>query len=64
MPNFRTIRQVAAAGIISEYYLRQLVARGECPGIQSGNRFLVNVPVLIEQLDEQSRAAASGGARQ
>lgn len=64
MPNFRTIRQVAATGIISEHYLRQMVARGECLGVWSGNRFLVNLSALAEQLDAQSRAAANGGASQ
>lgn len=63
MPNFKTIRQTAATGIISEYFLRQLVARGECPGVWSGNRFLVNISALAEMLDEQSRAAVAGGAQ-
>lgn len=55
MPEFRTIRQTAATGLISEYYLRRLVAEGKCPGLKSGTRFLVNVPALMEQLDKQSR---------
>ncbi|MBQ6483312.1 MAG: hypothetical protein IJI45_19580 [Anaerolineaceae bacterium] len=55
MPQFKTIRQVAASGLISEYYLRGLVARGECPGFRSGNRFLVNVELLKEKLNELSR---------
>ncbi len=60
MPEFKTIRQAAAMGIISEHYLRQLVARGECPGVWSGNRFLVNVSALAELLDERSRTNARG----
>ena len=48
---FATIREVARMGIIGEYYLRQMVARGECPGIYSGNRFLVNVEKLVAKLD-------------
>lgn len=55
MPKFKTIRQTAATGIITEYYLRILVAQGRCPGIYSGNRFLVNVDALAEQLDAESR---------
>lgn len=55
MPEFKTIRQAAATGIISEHYLRLMVKRGECPGIQSGNRFLVNVSALAEWLDKESR---------
>ena len=56
---FLTIRQTAALGIMSEHYLRQLVAQGKCPGIKSGNRFLVNVEVLAEQLDSESRKAVN-----
>ena len=55
MPTFKTIRQTAATGIVPENYLRLLVAQGKCPGIYSGNRFLVNVEALAEQLDAESR---------
>lgn len=55
MPTFKTIRQTAALGFISEHYLRLLVAQGKCPGVYSGNRFLVNLDALIEQLDNESR---------
>lgn len=52
---FLTVRQTAALGILSEYRLRCMIAEGTCPGVYSGNRFLVNVPMLIEQLDAMSR---------
>lgn len=52
---FKTIRQTAAQGIAPENLIRRLVAQGKCPGIYSGNRFLVNVEALTEWLDEQSR---------
>ncbi len=55
MPKFKTIRQTAALGFISEHYLRLLVAQQKCPGIYSGNRFLVNLDALVEQLDNESR---------
>lgn len=55
MAEFKTIRQTAAAGITNEHFLRQLVAQSRCPGIYSGNRFLVNVDALAEQLDAESR---------
>ncbi len=54
MLQFKTIRQTAATGLISEYRLRILVAEGRCPGIYAGNRFLVNVEALKEILDRQS----------
>lgn len=59
---FQTIRQTAKTGILSEHSLRLMVAQGRCPGIYSGNRFLVNYDLLVEQLDRESRAAASGRA--
>lgn len=55
MPVFKTIRQTAATGILSEHRLRLLVAAGKCPGIWAGNRFLVNVTALAEMLDSESR---------
>lgn len=55
MPEFRTIRQTAATGILPEYRLRLMVAEGLCPGIKTGNRFLINVPALAEMLDAKSR---------
>ncbi len=55
MPEFKTVRQTAATGLITEHYLRLMIARGECPGIRSGNRFLVNVTALSALLDELSR---------
>ena len=42
MPTFKTIRQTAATGILSEHHLRILVAKGECPGIKTGNRAFRN----------------------
>ena len=55
MPTFKTIRQTAALGILTEHRLRLMVAQGVCPGIRTGNRFLVNVDALVELLDKQSR---------
>lgn len=52
---FKTIRQTAATGILTEYRIRCLVAEGKCPGIVTGNRFLVNVEALKEMLNAQSR---------
>lgn len=54
---FATIRQTASLGFVSEGFIRRMVAQGNCPGLYSGNRFLVNVDALVEQLDKQSREA-------
>ena len=55
MAEFKTIRQTAATGMISEHFLRLMVKQNRCPGIQCGNRFLVNVDALAEMLDAESR---------
>lgn len=52
---FKTIREIAQEGIISQHFLRQLVAAGKCPGIQVGNRFLVHREQLIQYLNAASR---------
>lgn len=52
---FLTIRSCAKAGILPENALRKLVAQGKCPGVKSGSRFLVNVPLLLQMLDAASR---------
>lgn len=62
MPEFKTIRQVAAIGILPEHRLRALVKAGLCPGIYSGSRFLINVGALAEQLERESMEAVRAEA--
>ena len=52
---FLTIRQVAKEGILSEHHLRMLEAQKKLPGVYSGRKKLVNVPMLLKQLDEESK---------
>ncbi len=52
---YLTIRQTAARGPIPEGLLRQMQKQGKLPGVRSGNRFLVNYSLLLEQLEEESR---------
>ena len=56
---FQTIRQVAKSGILPEHYLRMLEAQKRLPGIYSGRTKLVNVPMLLEQLDEESKGGCA-----
>ncbi len=49
-----TIRQTAKRGPLSEHRLRLMEKQGQLPGIYSGNRFLVNYELLLEQLNRQS----------
>lgn len=55
MNKFKTIRQTSHMGILPEYRIRRLVSEGKCPGILSGNRFMVNVEALSEMLEKDSR---------
>lgn len=54
---FKTVRQTARYLEIPEHLIRSMVAQGDCPGIYSGNRFLVHVEALREYLDVESRKA-------
>ena len=56
---FQTIRQTAKLGILSEYNLRLRLAQGRLPGVYAGNRFMVNVPMLMQKLDAERE---QGGA--
>lgn len=51
----RTIRQTAATGILPEFRLRQMQKQGRLPGVYSGNRFLVNVDMLTELLQNETK---------
>ena len=55
MPEFKTIREAARAGILPEHELRRRVKIGRLPGIYAGVKFLINVDLLMEQLDAESR---------
>lgn len=55
MPEFKTIRQTSRTGLISEHRLRLMVAQKKCPGVYSGNRFMVNVDALADILERESR---------
>ena len=56
---FATIRQAARLGLTSEYRLRLMEKQGRLPGVRSGNRFLINVPMLEKQLEAESLASVT-----
>jgi len=64
MSTFKTIREVARTGLLAEYHLRTMYHQGRLPGIQTGRKFLVNVDLLQEQLEWESRAAVTGVRRE
>lgn len=55
MTTYESAREFGKRGIVSENYVRRLIATGECPGIYVGSHFKVNVDALIEKLDRESR---------
>lgn len=61
MATFKTIREVAKTGLLAEYRLRMMLHQGKLPGIAAGNKFLVNVDMLMEELERESRAAVKNG---
>lgn len=42
---------------ISQYYLRKGIKNGTIPFVRTGNKYLINVPALLEQMNRQSEAA-------
>lgn len=53
-PRMLSIRQTATLGILPEHALRQMEREGRLPSMKIGNKVLVNVDRLIEQLNALS----------
>lgn len=51
---FQTIADATRTTGLSQYFIRRGCHDGTIPHIKSGNKFLVNIPLLIEQMDRQS----------
>ena len=54
-PVFMTIREVAREYKYSERFLRRLEAAGKLPGVYSGKTKLVNVQMLTDYLNLESK---------
>lgn len=63
LPRFLTIREVAQMEILPEFVLRRMCAEGLLPGFYSGKKFLINLPVFLEQLDDPESNFNNGGKR-
>jgi len=57
---FVSIRNAAKIGPLSEYALRQMLAENRLPGIYVGQKFLINYPLLLRQLENDSLLAVRG----
>lgn len=51
---FQTIAETSRTTGLSQYYIRCGCRGGTVPHIKSGSKFMVNVPLLIEQMNRQS----------
>lgn len=60
-PKFMTIREVARTGILSEYCLRIMVKEGKIPHIMAGTKCLINYPLFLEWLAQESLKVAGNG---
>ena len=54
MVKLLTVREASKVCGVSEYLLRNWVKLGKCPGMYSGNRFLVNVEQLEKKIMEET----------
>lgn len=54
LKNFQSISEAAKLTGLSSFFIRRGCRDGTIPHIKSGTKFLVNVPLLIEQMDKQS----------
>lgn len=59
MRRFQTIADATRTTGLSQYYIRRGCREGSIPHIKSGNKFLVNVPLLIERMDQMSEAVVT-----
>lgn len=57
LPPWQKIAQASASTGLSQYFLRSGCKNGTIPHIQSGTTYLINVPLLLETLEEQARGA-------
>jgi excisionase family DNA binding protein len=53
--HFLSIKETVEQLGLSEYYLRNGIRNGTIPFIKCGKKQLINIPLLIEQLDKESR---------
>ncbi len=56
---FQTFVDASRITGLSQYYLRRGCKTGTIPHIKSGNKFLINIPLLIEQMDLASKSMAT-----
>ena len=51
---YTSIRETAEITGLSQWYIRERIKAGEICFLQTGAKYLVNMPRLLEQLDKES----------
>ena len=59
MKTYMTIRQTASETGLAAGTLRTRLKYNKLPGFYAGNRYYINVPLLMEMLDAESRLNAT-----
>ncbi len=52
IPVLMTVPEVAATGLMSEYFLRSLIKQGFVPCVQSGLKYLINYDMFCAMLND------------
>ena len=61
---YQSAREFAKRGIKSEPAIRREIAAGTVPGFYSGNRFVINAALYLEQIEEECLRNARGVVRE
>ena len=56
---YQSIRDTVQITGLSEYYLRTRIRDGKIKHIRSGSKILINLPVLLAELEQQSAEQAN-----
>ena len=54
-PIYASVNETSKIVGISAFYLRQRIANKEIVFVNSGNKMLINIPLLLQQLENESR---------
>jgi len=56
---FQPIKQASYLSGMSQYFIRKGILDGKIAHVKSGNKYLVNVPKLLEELNSNSGKSAA-----
>lgn len=62
--HFQSAREFARRGIKSESAVRREIAEGKVPGFYSGNRYIINSALYLEQIEQECLRNAQGVVRE